>query len=32
LAHGMIDAVVDRRSLRSTIAQLLRLYANERTH
>ncbi len=27
LAHGMIDMIVDRRSLRSTLAHLLRLYA-----
>jgi acetyl-CoA carboxylase carboxyl transferase subunit beta len=27
LAHGMIDMIVDRRSLRSTLAHLMRLYA-----
>ncbi len=27
LAHGMIDGIVDRRSLRPTLARLLRLYA-----
>jgi acetyl-CoA carboxylase carboxyl transferase subunit beta len=28
LAHGMIDAVVDRRELRDTLARLVRYYAN----
>lgn len=30
LAHGMIDMIVDRRSMRATLAHLMRLYANGR--
>ena len=30
LEHGMIDMIVDRRSLRQTLAQLLRFYATKR--
>jgi acetyl-CoA carboxylase carboxyl transferase subunit beta len=30
LAHGMIDMIVDRRSLKSTLAHLLKLYAGKR--
>ncbi len=28
LEHGMVDMIVDRRSMRSTLAHLMRLYAN----
>ncbi len=31
LQHGMIDAVIHRRDLRSTLAQILRLYAPHKT-
>ncbi|HKD77277.1 MAG TPA: acetyl-CoA carboxylase carboxyl transferase subunit beta, partial [Ktedonobacterales bacterium] len=27
LKHGMIDAIVDRRSLKATLSQVMRLYA-----